>query len=91
MPGVLLTSQAAREGCLGYLRTLGALSAEQLLALRRQLLTTSARQVADTYWTRFWATQPEEAPDPLQEEVACTLERLAEEPGYFRALAHTLD
>jgi hypothetical protein len=87
MPGIRLTSQAAREGCLRYIYALGVLTNEQLMALRQQLLITSARRVADTFWTQFWATQPPDEPDPLQEEIACTLERLAVEPDFFRRLA----
>lgn len=86
MPGLRITSQAAREGCLRYIHALGVLNTEQQRALRQQLLITSARRVADVFWTQFWATQPAASPDPLQEELGYTLERLAVEPAFFRNL-----
>jgi hypothetical protein len=70
---------------IASLRHVGAqcvLSAAGLDSLRRQLLTTSPRAVADVYWA-------DGARHPLfaREELSYSLERLAEEPGYFRAMA----
>jgi hypothetical protein len=80
-----IASVAAREGCLRHVGALGVLSAAALDALRRQLLTTSPRLVADAYWEAYWADEAQH-PLPAREELCYSLERLAEEPGYFAAL-----
>ena len=78
-------SAPAREGCLRYVGALGVLSAAALDELRRQLLTSSPRAVADAHWQAYWAAEAQH-PLPAREELCYTLERLAEEPGFFAAL-----
>ncbi|MBH8559856.1 hypothetical protein [Hymenobacter negativus] len=84
-PGFAPASAPAREGCLRYVGALGVLSAAALDELRRQLLITSPRAVADAYWEAYWADEARH-PLPAREELCYTLERLAEEPGYFAGL-----
>ncbi|MDB5267203.1 MAG: hypothetical protein JWP58_243 [Hymenobacter sp.] len=85
MIALALASAAAREGCLRYVGALGVLSAAELHELRRQLFTTSPRAVADAYWDAYWADEARH-PLPAREELCYSLERLAEEPGYFEGL-----
>ena len=80
-----LASAAAREGCLRYVGALGVLSAAELHALRGQLLTIRPHAVAAAYWDAYWADEAQH-PLPAREELCYSLERLAEEPGYFAGL-----
>jgi hypothetical protein len=85
MIALAIASAAAREGCLRYVGALGVLSAAELEALRRQLLTTRPRLVAAAYWEAYWADEAHH-PLPAREDLCYALERLAEEPGFFAAL-----
>ena len=85
VPAFAPASAPAREGCLRHIGALGVLSPAMFAELRRQLLTTSPRAVADAYWDAYWADEARH-PLPAREELCYTLERLAEEPGYFAGL-----
>jgi len=98
MPGVRITSQAAREGCLDYVGALGVLTTAQLMELRQHLLCYSARAVSEAYWTKYWALKESDDPsdcvhiyvfDERLVELGYSLQRLAEEPSHFRQYFHS--